>query len=91
MRALLPANCASTRRSVLSSGDQRSVAVLPMFQSGYFVRSESEIGHQSDWHQPERCQLPLACHMHMPRLGSVAREEEEPIRTALENGRAHVA
>ena len=60
-------------------------------QSMYFVRSESEIGHQSDWHQPELCQLPFACHMHVRRLGSVAREEEEPIRTALENRRAHVA
>ena len=60
-------------------------------QSVYFVRSESEIGRQSDWHQPELRQFPFACHMHVRRLGSVAREEEEPIRTAFENGRAHVA
>jgi hypothetical protein len=29
--------------------------------------------------------------VHMRRLNSVAREEEEPIRTGFENGRAHVA
>jgi hypothetical protein len=28
--------------------------------------------------------------VHVRRLGSVAREEKEPIRTALENGSTHV-
>jgi hypothetical protein len=59
-------------------------------QSVNFARSKSEISRQSDWHQPELRQPPFAYHMHVRRLGSVAREEEEPIRTAFENGRAHV-
>lgn len=55
-----------------------------------FVRPETQIRRQSGRCQPVLRQFPLACHVHVRRLGSVAREEKEPIRTALENGSTHV-
>jgi len=60
-------------------------------QSLRLARPKSEIGRQSGWRQPELRQSSLACDVHVRRFGSVAREEEEPIRTALKNGRTHVA
>jgi hypothetical protein len=52
-------------------------------QSVDLARSEPEIGRYANRSQPEFRQLAFPRHVYLRRLGSVAREEEEPIRTAL--------
>jgi hypothetical protein len=54
-----------------------------------FCRRESVVVLHSNWTQPELRCLPLALDVNMNRFASITGEEKEPVRTALQNRRAH--
>jgi hypothetical protein len=54
-----------------------------------FVRREAEVVRLPHGREPELRRLVLASDVHMNRLGSIAREEEEPIRATPQNRWAH--
>ena len=54
-----------------------------------FCWRESVVVFQSKWTQPELGCLPVAFDVNVNGFASIAREEKEPVRTALQNRRTH--
>lgn len=54
-----------------------------------FSWRESVVVFQADWRQPELGSLAFASYVNMDWLAMITGKEKEPIRTTLENRRAH--